>query len=342
MSIYYSYYPQGGYVSMKNVRLKDIAKALGLSVSTVSRALNKKGKVRLETIKLVEKKAEELGYLPNSVAKGLKTRSTHIIGLLIPDITNPIFPEYAQGILDTASKYGYQVIMLNTYKDRSKERAAISSLLSNQVDGIILTSTKLLRRELVDLRNKGVSFVVTRREVSIPDISFVDVDNLHGGYSATEYLIKTGRKKIAFVGSSFSGEPARRRLRGYMKALKKYGIQIRDEWIIEGENSFEGGYKIAQKIAYSVEAIFAYNDIMAIGALIYAAENDIKVPEDLAIIGFDDIPFSSLPMINLTTMKQPMYEMGRQAFEILINLMKDKTGVHRIWLKSILVKRGTA
>ena len=327
---------------MKNIRLKDIAEALGLSVSTVSRALSRKGKISVETIRRVEEKAREMGYLPNFIAKGLKTRSTRMVGLLIPDITNPIFPEYAQGILDTASEHRYQIIMLNTYKDRNKERMAILSLLSNQVDGLVLTSTKLLRRELMELKSKGVCFVVTRRELRIPGVSFVDVDNFHGGYTATEYLIETGKTRIAFIGSRFSGEPARRRLKGYVKALKDNGLQIREEWIVEDESSFEGGYRATQKVAHDVEAIFAYNDIMAIGALIYAFENHLNVPEELAIVGFDDIPFSSLPIVNLTTVRQPMYEMGKQAFETLMNLMKNQAGAHRIWLKPTLMKRGTA
>ena len=327
---------------MRNVRLKDIAKALGLSVSTVSRALSKKGRVKPETVRKVEEKARELGYLPNSIAKGLKTRSTRMIGLLIPDITNPIFPEYALGILDTASKQGYQVIIINTYKNRSKERMAISSLLSNQVDGLILTSTKLSSRELMDLKNRGITFIVTRKEIRNPDISFVDVDNFSGGYIATEYLVNSGKTRIAFIGSNSSGEPTRRRLRGYMKALKTHGLELHEEWIVKDENSFEGGYRAIQKVINEVEAVFAYNDIMAIGSLVYAFENHIDVPDRLAIVGFDDIPLSSLPMVNLTTMKQPMYEMGKKAFKILIELIKNRTGVQKIWLAPTLIKRGTA
>ncbi len=327
---------------MKRITLKDIANALGLSVSTVSRALNKKGRISQQTIELVERKARELGYIPNTIAKGLKTRRTSTIGVIIPDITNPIFPDYARGILDAALKQSYQVFILNFDMSKSKEKDAINSLLSSQVEGLILTSTKLSRRELLELRKRGVPFVVVRRDLRLPGTSFINVDNAYGGYIATKHLLKIGKRRIAFIGSRFSGEPARKRLKGYLKALRERGIDIKEEIIVEEEATFEGGYRAIQKIFGKVDGVFAYNDVMAIGVLAFAKEKGIKLPEELAVIGFDDIPVSSLPMVNLTTVKQPMYEMGQQAFITLMKLMHDEENVYKIWLKPELIVRGTA
>ncbi|MCD6267134.1 MAG: LacI family DNA-binding transcriptional regulator [Thermotogaceae bacterium] len=327
---------------MRRITLKDIADALGLSVSTVSRALSRKGRISRQTIELVERKARELGYIPNTIAKGLKTRKTNTIGVIIPDITNPIFPGYARGILDAALKQGYQVFILNFDMSKAKEKDAINSLLSSQVEGLILTSTKLSRQELLELRKRGVPFVVVRKDVRLPGTSFVNVDNIYGGYIATKHLLEIGKKKIAFIGSRFSGEPARKRLKGYLKALKERGIDIREDIIVEAESSFDGGYRAIQKIFDRVDGVFAYNDVMAIGVLVFARERGIKLPEELAVIGFDDIPVSSLPIVNLTTIKQPMYEMGQQAFITLMKLMNDEENVFKIWLKPELVIRGTA
>ena len=329
---------------MNRPTVKDIANALNLSISTVSRALNKKGKLSPKTIKSIESKAKEMGYLPNYIAKSLRSNITYTVGVIIPDITNPIFPSYARGILDTAVKNGYQVHILNSDMDIEKERAALRSLLSKRVDGLILTSTNLSDKELSALRDKDIPFVVTRREIEVRNISYVDVNNFYGGYIAGEYLIERGRKKIAFIGSRFSGEPARKRLRGFIRAVERHNMIVDKKLIIEGETSIEGGYEAAKE-AYKkgADSIFAYNDIMAIGALAFANDQGLKLPGDFSIIGFDDIYLSSLPFIKLTTIRQPMYYMGSKAFSVLFNLMASKESkVYKIWIKPELVIRATA
>lgn len=324
--------------------VKDIANALNLSVSTVSRALNKKGKLKPNTIKSIEYKAKEMGYLPNYIARSLKSNITYTVGAIIPDITNPIFPKYARGILDSAVKKGYQVYMLNSDMNIEKEKAALESLLSKRVDGLILTSTNLSDKELSALRDKDIPFVVTRREIKVPGVSYVDVNNFYGGYIAGNYLIKQGRKKIAFIGSRFSGEPAQKRLKGFIKAIEKYNMEVDKRLIIEEETSIEGGY-VAAKEAYEkgADSIFAYNDIMAIGALTFASEQNLRLPEDFSIIGFDDIYLSSLPFIKLTTIRQPMYYIGSKAFSVLLHLMTSKNfKAYKVWIKPELVIRKTA
>jgi len=326
---------------VKSPTLREIAKMLGISTSTVSRALNGDPRVSKETAERVIRKARELGYIPNAIAKSLKTKATRMIGVIIPDVGSSIFPEYARGVLDACRKLGYQAVMINSDMNRRIELSAIQSLISLRVDGIILTGTKLTKRELAQLKSKDIPFVVTRRETRIRGIPFVDVDNVVGGYLAGKHLIQTlQRSRLAFIGARFSGEPARHRLKGFLKALDEHNITPTS--VVKETSSIDGGYRAAQLLHKRVDGIFAYNDIMAIGALMFFQELGMKVPEEVAIIGFDDIPFSSLPIVKLTTVHQPVYQIGEKAIEMLTKLMRGEEIEHRVWLKPWLVRRATA
>jgi len=327
---------------MRKPTLKEIAKALGLSVSTVSRALNGDPRVSRKTADRVVRKARELGYVPNAIAKSLKTKATRMIGVIIPDVGSSIFPEYARGILDACRKFGYQAIMMNSDMNRRIELSALRSLMSTQVDGVILTGTRLTKRELSQLRSDGVSFVVARKETRLAGIPFIDVDNVTGGYLAGKHLIQSlGRLRLAFIGARFSGEPAKRRLKGFLKALNEHNLEPVE--IVKEAPSFEGGYEAARLLHGRVDGVFAYNDVMAIGALMFFQERGVRIPEEVAIIGFDDIPFSSLPTVNLTTVHQPVYQIGEKAVEILVKMIKgEDIESTRIWLKPWLVRRATA
>ncbi|MDI3517424.1 MAG: hypothetical protein PWP37_281 [Thermotogota bacterium] len=326
---------------MKRPTLREIAEMLGLSISTVSRALNGDPRVNKETAEMVVRKARELGYIPNAIAKSLKTKATRMIGVIIPDVGSSIFPEYARGVLDACRKFGYQAVMINSDMNRRMELSAVRSLTSLQVDGIVMTGTKLTKRELVQFKSNGLPFVVARRETRIKGIPFIDVDNIFGGYLAGKHLIETlGRSRLAFIGSRFSGEPARRRLKGFLKALDEH--KMVPVAIVREEASFNGGYRAAQILHKRVDAIFAYNDIMAIGALMFFQEMGTKIPEEVAIVGFDDIPFSSLPIVNLTTVHQPVYQIGEKAVEVLTKLINGEDIEYRTWLKPWLVRRSTA
>lgn len=330
---------------MHKPTLKEIAAALGLSASTVSRAMNGHPYVSKETVRRVNRKARELGYVPNAIAKSLKTKVTRMIGVIIPDMASSIFPEYVRGILNTARDHDYQAIMMNTDMNRRLELLSVKSLISTRVDGIILTGTQLTRKDLLNLKASRIPFVVARKRIRPAQVSFVDVDNIYGGYLAGEYLIDfLKRTKLAFIGARFSGEPARDRLKGFQKSLSEHSIEPID--IVEEEPSFDGGYKAALRLKGHINGLFAYNDIMAVGALMAFRESKIKVPEEVAVVGYDDIPLSSLSVISLTTVHQPLFQVGQRAVELLISMLSKSAGdgskPQQVWLKPWLVRRSTA
>jgi LacI family transcriptional regulator len=329
-----------------SVTIKDIAKALGISYSSVSRALNNKPEVSNETKKRVIAQAKKMGYQPNDIARGLVKKQSNTIGVIIPDIANSYFGEVTEGIIDTANKNGYTVLLCISNWDLNIEKKYLKILQEKRVDGIILKPCK-------DDVNRNF-----KNEIKVPYIilegwptdikhSSVEVDNIEGGYIATKYLLEQKYKNIAFIGGLPHAFSTIHRIKGYINALKDYKIEMDKELLLFGEFTINSGYNLAKQLLNSkknVDAIFAGNDIIALGVLDYATTHGYNIPNELGIIGFDDIFYSQLPQIQLTTMHQPKYDLGKYTLEILLEEIgneKDKIDKKILLQPKLIVRKTT-
>ncbi|MGI6779076.1 MAG: LacI family DNA-binding transcriptional regulator [Acetivibrionales bacterium] len=326
------------------VTIKDVAKACGVSYATVSRAFNNSSEISEYTKEKVLKVAQSMGYSPNAVARSLVKNKTNIIALIVPDIVNQYFHEVAKGVEDEANKLGYSVMLCNTDYDIDKEVVYREALLEKRVEGFIVAPTSDETGKV--FRNSEVPVVLVGDMDESNNLNYVTSDNVKGAFLATEYLIKMGHTNIAFIGGHENVKTNRDRLRGFMNALEHYEID-ESEIIIKSKGyKMKDGYDSATEIINSGKlptAIFTANDLTALGVIKALDENSLSIPEDISVIGFDDISFASLPRINLTTVRQPKYEIGRIAVNILIDKLNnpEHTEPEKVVLETELVIRKT-
>ncbi|WP_213818195.1 LacI family DNA-binding transcriptional regulator [Garciella nitratireducens] len=316
----------------KSVTIKEIAKEAQVSIATVSMILNNKDKnISESTRNKVLKIAKEKNYIPNTMARSLITKQTGIIGLVIPDITNPFFPEIARGVEDKASEERYSIIICNTDDNLQKEDQYIQILTEKMVDGIVITHSADRYQEdsIRILDGCRVPIVLIDRDYSIPNvIGKVLVDNFKASYEAVNYLLNKGYRKIAYITGSLNTKTARDRLEGYKEALLTRGISYDERYIKVGEYKIQWGIDATKKLVSEdvfFDAIFCGNDLIAIGSMKALKKFRLKVPQDIGIMGFDDIYMASVIEPSLTTMKQPNYEMGYYAAELLIEGIKKES-----------------
>ncbi|MFS0862147.1 LacI family DNA-binding transcriptional regulator [Fredinandcohnia sp. 179-A 10B2 NHS] len=325
--------------------MKDLAKHLGVSVSTVSRALNNHSDIHIETKKQVLEAAQQFNYRPNSIARSLIQRKTFTVGLMVPDIADPFFSNIAVGVEEIFTNSGYQVVYGNTMRNKEKELQFIESVFERKMDGVIVTPDHV-DEELISLLNRlEVPIVFLRRrtpaEVNAP---FVDVDHYTGACEAVSYLIENGHRDIGFLAMTQDSFVSKERLRGYMDTMQKHGLTPTDNSIEVAGRTIESGRNAMEKLHEKnpqLTAVFASNDLLGIGALEWLAIKDIKVPEQISIIGFDDLVFSSLYWIQLTTMAQPRKKMGRFAADLLLSMINGSEENDSVLLKAKLVERKT-
>ncbi|HPC77821.1 MAG TPA: LacI family DNA-binding transcriptional regulator, partial [bacterium] len=292
---------------MRRVNIQEVAKEAGVSPSTVSRALNGFPGISEKTRERIVEIARKLNYRPNYRGQILTTQNTKNIGLLITDITNPFFPELVMGAEEYASKSGYTVLLGNTSESEEKETNYLDFFSRGPVDGIIISASRVSNEHIIMLAEEGLPIVVINRILEHPKISYVSTDMEKGGYLATMHLLRLGHSKIAFINGPKHSEVSQRRLEGYKKALKEVGVDYNPDLISFNVPVSESGYKEAIKLLCTGEAptaIFTYNDVMAFGVIKAAKELGIKIPEELSVVGFDDIFFSSFTDPPLTTIKQ--------------------------------------
>ncbi len=334
------------------VTIKDIAKRLNLSYSTVSRALNSSSLVNEKTMRRIQEEARKLGYTPNALARGLVLKKSGIIGMIIPDITNPFFPALARGAEDRAVERGYNLLVCNTDWNIELETRHLKLIQEKKVDGLILSSINLENKYLETIIERGYPLVFVSRVYPGVDVNFVGMDTHYGGYLAGKHLVELGHREIAFVGGKFSIGSVQGRFLGFLKALKEAGIEFNSSLAVEGEFNIESGYEKAIGLFRSnrqITAVFAANDLVAVGVIKAVRELGLSVPEDVSVIGYDDIFISSIPGIELTTVFQEKRKMGELAVDLLLDeieasmeggLRKAKRK-RRIILKPRLVIRKT-
>lgn len=327
------------------VTIRDIAKKAGVHVSTVSRALNDSSRVKYETKQYIKKVAKEMNYMPHELARGLAGKSTNTIGVIVPELINAFYAEIMNGIESSLEKKGYSIIFGKSDFKLEKEQKYIELFNRKKVDGIIVSSMTLDTLEKIEtLDVNKVPFVLIDSCHTREDIDSINIDNEYGVYNAVDYLIKTGHKKIAFVGDQVTNED---RLKGYKKALKDHDIQIDENLVKIGTERFEmGGYNSVRQMLESgnkPDSIFAVNDHMAIGTIKAITDKGLKIPQDISVIGFDDITISNYLELPLTTVVQPKLEIGELASKLILERIenKDKPAVQHIVLKPKLVIRST-
>jgi len=304
-----------------SVTINDIAEAANVSITTVSRVLNDKPDVSPNTRKKVLEKINELGYKPNSIARGLALQKTNTLGLIIPDISNPFFPDIARGVEDMANKKGYSIIFCNTDNEQKKEKEAIELMKEKQVDGILLSLSTTNKEELKKLRN--VKYPVVQIDRKIPDIDYpsITIDNYKSAYTATKHLINSGHQKIAHITGDLGTITGSKRLEGFKSAMNEANLNIKDYYIKKGNYSKKSGYQNMLELLKNdnpPSAVFIANDLMAVGAYQAIFELDLSIPEDISIIGHDNIDVTKLVNPNLSTMAQPKYKLGHKAVQLLI------------------------
>lgn len=328
-----------------SVTIKDIAREANISYSTVSRALAGNPQVNEESRNKILKLANDMGYTPNALAKGLVTKSTYTIGLIITDITNPFFPEVAQGVEDCANRNGYQVFLCNSNWSVQREKEYLYKLYSSRVDGIVISPASDDLSHIVDSQFQ-VPIVFAAQKPQSNGCNYVTVDHFKSATIAVEYLVKLGHKKIAYIGGLLSTNSGIDRFNGYKSILKKYNIPMIANYIIHGGYTQASGYQFAKELLLLNQelptAIVAGNDITALGIIQAIEEYGLKVPSDISVIGFDDISFASLDKIQLTTVYLPKYAIGEESMEVLIQKIqnpKDTEGKHRILEPKLIVRK---
>jgi LacI family transcriptional regulator len=331
-----------------NPTIKDIAARADISYATVSRALNGKYGVSQETRDKVIALAEEMGYRPNAIAQGLVNRATMTVGLIIPDITSPFFPRVALGIEDRLLKSGYSVFLCNTNWNPDRERDYLNKLIQKQVDGIIISSIARHADDIETLIPKDMPLVYVSSYPEGTERSYVLIDNIKGADMAVSHLLSRKRRKIAFIGSEQEFISLDDRLSGYKKALKRAGIAISEDMVVLDKFQEQSGYKIIRELLENrniPDGVFAENDLIAMGVVQGVQDSGYRVPEDVAVIGFDDIPIASHPDIQLSTIHQPKFRIGTYAAEMLLHqLSQDPAGraVERMTLQpELIIRRST-
>jgi DNA-binding LacI/PurR family transcriptional regulator len=312
------------------ITLNELAKASGYSVSTISRALNASGHpVNDETRERILAIANELGYRPNMIARGLKMDRTFTVGIITDNIVSPFTPQIIRGIQDHLNKHNYFNIIINADWDPEAETEAIHQLISRSTDGIIFVESHLRgANPTLDLANKPYVFV--HRLFSGTFGNSVLVDEPHGAHLAVEHLAHLGHRRIAFINGPRGWDASANRLIGYQEALAQLGIAYDPELVEEGTWEVQSGYPAAKKFLALPErptAIFAANDLMALGAIYAIQDAGLRVPEDIALVGYDDREITSITRPTITTVSLPCYEMGQKSAQLLLSRIENQTEI---------------
>jgi LacI family transcriptional regulator len=315
---------------MKPATLKDIAEHLGISVTTVSKALKDYPDVSKKTKALVKELAKTLNYKPNAFAVNLRTETSNTIGLIIPEIVHHFFSSVIKGIISQAEKKGYLVIILQSNESYELEKKQIDLLMSKRVDGILISLANGTAdfKHLTDVLDQGKPLVMFDKIAKLVNCSKVIIDDRKAAYIATQHLIDTGCKRVAHFRGPLLPQNSIDRFLGYKKALEDNGMTYDPSLVyIFDDMTFEVGEMFAQKILREhpdVDGIFVNTDLVAIGAITEFNRNGVKIPEDISIVGFSNWFMSSAITPSLTTIDQPGFEMGKKAFKQLYKELKAK------------------
>lgn len=327
---YIQYIFRMGLVVM-GITMDDLARISGFSKATISRALNDDPRVKDETRRMIKELAEQYNYHPHSVASSLAKQQSRIVGLVFPEsprsISDPFFLEFLKGVSETLSLTGYS-LLIPPVEQEGLTGALKRLIFQHRADGIILTEPKIKDHRIELLREHNIPFVFLGSTVD-KDVFWVDGDNRGGAYQATRYLLDLGHQRVGILLGDEKLVSSRKRYQGYQEALKERGIVVREEWKLQGDFTFEGAYRLIkgmlrERAMPKLTAIFASNDLMAIGAMRAFKEEGWRIPEDISLVGFDGIQLGRYMDPPLTTVQQPIYILGKKVSRKLITMLKKE------------------
>ncbi|MGH4050092.1 MAG: LacI family DNA-binding transcriptional regulator [Clostridium sp.] len=316
------------------VGIKDIARECNVSATTVSRALNNSKEISTKTREYILKTCEEKGYIPNSAARSLILNKTNMIGLIIPDITNQYYAYVSKGVSSYLEKIGYGLLLCNSDRNKENENRYIDFLAQKRVDGIILVPVKPKAADYKKII-ENMPLVMAENYVNGLEISYVGNDNYAGAKKILNHMIIQGYRKIGVILGDETSSASNERLRAYKDVLMENNIEVDNEILLNSNASFEDGFKLAEiLVKQNVDAIFAINDFVAMGVMKYAHINNILVPKDIGLAGYDDIEQAAMLIVPLTTVHQRKFELGRIAAKILI----DEINNHQVVKQKIILQ----
>jgi len=330
----------------KRPTINDIARRVGLSKASVSRALNGKQDVDPETRKRVLKVATQLGYVASASARALSNGRSNCLGLLVPTLTWPWILEVLRGVAEEIERSGYSLILYTTSGGEDSEREFMSQVVpAGAVDGLALVIPLGMLEYIERLAKGGLPIVVVDDRGHYPDLPTVATTNIEGGRSATRHLIDIGRQRIAMLNGPHDFGCNRDRLEGYKSALQDAGLRFDPQLVVDSDFKESGGASAMTELLAAdprLDAVFVANDVMAFGAMRALRNAGRRVPDDVAVVGFDDIPASAMTHPPLTTVRQPLYEMGRTAASMVMAAVRGESIAKRIELPTSLVVRDSS
>ena len=326
--------------------IREVAESAGVSYATVSHVINNTRLVSQETRERVLAAMGALDYRPNALARSLRQGKTNTLGLVLPDSANPFFAEISRSIEDEAFKNGYSVFLCNTERDTQRELFYVDVLSNKQVDGIIFVAAGDQADSLDFLIHRNMPVVMIDRSLPNVEVDAVLTDNQLGGFLATRHLLDLGHSRIACIAGPSSITPSAERIIGYRRALEEAGLSYDENLILRGDYHAQSGMEITHSILAMnprPTAIFALNDLMALGALRAAAEAGCSVPGDLAVVGYDDLEIAHFTNPPLTTIAQPKKEIGVQAVHLLVDRMtrKNRPPSRLVLPPALIIRRST-
>lgn len=328
---------------MKPITIKDVAARANVSCATVSRVLDDHAGISDATKARVRKACDELGYVPNIAARGLVKRHTRTIGVVVPDISNPYFSGVADAIEEAARKSGYRMLVCNSMRDMAREAVLLESLMRQQVEGFIISPVAPESQTRFESMS-GVPPHIYLGSNHNGHCSYVLTDNRLGAYEAARYLLSLGHRDIAYVGGREDSETMVQRKAGFLQAMQEMGLSGKVYPCAKGDNSLRRNYDLAMRVLQKKPlptAVMAYSDKAALDFMQAADDCGIRIPEDLSLVGFDNISFSALPRINLTTVSQHKYKIGKLAVARLLEQIQGDDAEHHDVLQPELIIRAT-
>lgn len=310
------------------VKLEDVARAAKVSISTVSRAISQPHRVGEDTRNRVMEVIQEMGYVPSRVARRLRMDRghAHLIGLILPDIQNPFFADLARGVEDLAQKHGYALFLGNSDENPDKERHYLEAMRAESVDGVIVPPISDTDEAVASLTRARVPVVCVDRRLATVDADTVVVDNVRGAYKATDHLVRLGHQRIGFIEGRPEISTSRERMQGYRQALEEHGLKVDPALIREGDSRQASGARLAGELLDIEDrptALLVGNNLMTLGALEACHARAFTIPEQLAVVGYDDMPWALALNPPLTAVRQPGYEVGQRAMELLLERIRE-------------------
>ncbi|MEM8857711.1 MAG: LacI family DNA-binding transcriptional regulator [Chloroflexota bacterium] len=314
----------------QKITIDDVARAAGVSKQTVSRAINNKGEISPKTRDRILKLIKEMGYRPNRMAQAMNTSRSHMIGLVINDITNPFFPELVRAVQDAAMQKGYTALICNI--DEDKEIEILHELVTHGIDGLITFTHQASEAAIAEFADSFGPLLIINREfdqlIDHSNVTSLVVDNFHGAQQAVNHLVELGHEKIGMLTNKYFPKEKTRRVQGYQHALADNGLESEQSLLVEHDPTLAGGYEATKMLLAErpdVTGIFTYNDLMGLGAIRACRDLNLAVPQDISVIGFDNIQIASMVTPAMSSIHVDKYEMGRLAFERIFELIQDES-----------------